>query len=52
MLLNDQPLGLPQGSVRAVLALGIVAAFVAGLVEIEVATLILGTYFGIRPNGE
>ncbi len=48
MLVNDQPLGLPQGSVRAVLALGIVAAFVAGLVEIEVATLILGTYFGYR----
>ena len=48
MLVNDQPLGLPQGSVRAILALGIVGAFVAGYVEIEVATLILGTYFGYR----
>ena len=50
MFNNEQPLGLPQGSVRAVLALGIVGAFVAGLVNIEVATLILGTYFGVRPN--
>ncbi len=52
MLVNDQPLWLPQGSVRAVLALGVVGAFVAGLVPIEVATLVLGFYFGVRPSGE
>ncbi len=52
MLLNDKPLYLPQGSIRALLALGVVGAFVAGLVEIEVATLVLGFYFGVRPNGE
>ncbi len=52
MLVNDQPLWLPQGSVRATLALGVVGAFVAGLVPIEVATLVLGFYFGVRPSGE
>ncbi len=52
MLVNDQPLWLPQGSVRALLALGVVGAFVAGLVPIEVATLVLGFYFGVRPSGE
>ena len=52
MLVNDQPLWLPQGSVRAVLALSVVAAFVASLVPIEVATLVLGFYFGVRPSGE
>ena len=51
MFNDNQPLGLPEGSVRAVLALGVVGAFVAGLVPIEVATLILGTYFGVRQGG-
>ena len=48
MLQPDQPLYLPQGSVRSLLALGVVGAFIAGLVEIEVATLVLGFYFGVR----
>ncbi len=48
MLLNDQPLWLPQGSVRSILALGIVAAFVLGQVPIEIVTLIVGFYFGDR----
>ena len=52
MLVNDQPLWLPEGSVRSILALGVVGAFVAGLVNIEVATLVLGFYFGVRPSGE
>ncbi len=42
---KDQPLWLPPGSVRATLALGVVGAFIAGLVELEVATLVLGFYF-------
>lgn len=50
MLLNDQPLWMPAGSVRSILALGVVGAFIGGLVEIEVATLVLGFYFGSR-NG-
>lgn len=46
--LYDQPLYMPEGSVRSILALGVVGAFVAGLVEIEVATLVLGFYFAAR----
>ncbi len=46
MLQTDQPLYLPKGSVRAALALGLTAAFVAGLVELEVIALVLGFYFG------
>ena len=48
MLLNDQPLYLPEGSIRSLIALGIVGAFVAGQVPIEFATLVLGFYFGQR----
>lgn len=48
MLLNDQPLWLPEGSIRSIIALGIVAAFIVGVAPIEVATLVLGFYFGQR----
>lgn len=48
MFFNDKPLYLPQGSVRAVLALSVIGAFIAGLVGLEVATLVLGAYFGVR----
>ena len=51
-MLNDQPLWLPQGSVRSIIALGIVGSFVAGLVPIEIATLIVGFYFASRPTAE
>ena len=43
-----KPLWMPEGSVRAILALGIVAAFVAGLIDAEFATLVVGVYFGSR----
>lgn len=50
----DKPLALPEGSVRAILALMLVAAFI--FVEndnISDATLIvLGFYFGSRQKGE
>ena len=45
---NTSPLWLPEGSIRSILALGIVGAFVAGGAPIEVATLVLGFYFGSR----
>lgn len=45
---TEYPLWMPEGSVRAILALGVVAAFIAGLVSIEVATLVLGFYFAAR----
>lgn len=45
---KSQPLGLPKGSVRSILALGLSAAFVAGLIPIEVAMAIVGFYFGSR----
>ena len=48
MLMNDQPLWLPEGSIRSILALGIVGAFAAGFVPVEIATLVLGFYFGQR----
>lgn len=46
LLQKDQPLYLPAGSVRSILALGIVSAYVAGLIANEVALLVLGFYFG------
>ncbi len=49
LIQTDQPLWLPQGSVRAIIALLIVAVFAFGTaVPIEVATLVLGFYFGQR----
>lgn len=48
MLQKDKPLWMPDGSVRSILALGVVGAYVAGAVPIEVATLVLGFYFGQR----
>ena len=46
MLQDEYPLWLPEGSVRAILALGVVTAFIAGQIDIPVATLVLGFYFG------
>jgi hypothetical protein len=48
LLQTDQPLYLPEGSVRSILAMGVVGSFIFGLVDIEVATLVLGFYFGQR----
>ena len=52
MLLNDQPLYMPPGSIRGLLALSLVGGFMADLVPIEVVTLVLGFYFGVRQTGE
>jgi len=46
LLLTDQPLYLAPGSVRAILALSVVGAFIAGVIEEPVALLVLGFYFG------
>lgn len=48
LLLKDQPLYMPAGSVRSILALAVVGAFIASVVPIEVATLVLGFYFAAR----
>ena len=46
-LQTDQPLYLPEGSVRAVIALGVVGAYIFGaLDQLEVVALVLGFYFG------
>ena len=51
LLQEDQPLYLPEGSVRAILALGVVGAFLAGAFsELEIVTLVLGFYFGSRTS--
>ena len=46
LLQNDQPLYLPAGSVRAIIALGILSAYVLGLIPNEVALVVIGFYFG------
>lgn len=48
LLLTDQPLYLPAGSIRSILALAVVTAFIIGVAPIEVATLVLGFYFAAR----
>ncbi len=49
MLQTDKPLYLPEGSVRAILALGLVGAYIFGAIaELEIVTLALGFYFGKR----
>lgn len=48
---KSQPLGLPAGSVRSILALAVVAAYIANLVPMEMAALVLGFYFGVRQDG-
>ncbi len=50
MLNKGQPLWLPPGSVRAILALGVVGAFLAGQIEADIALLVLGSYFVGRQN--
>lgn len=52
MLRNDKPLWMPPGSVRSILALAVVAAYIFGQVNIEVATLVLGFYFVQRITEE
>ena len=55
----DEPLGLPKGSIRAILSLGIVfsslVALLLGKVDIEMymilVSVVLGFYFGTKGNG-
>ena len=55
-LVNDKskwPLWLPRGSVRALIALSIIGAYICGAVDAEIALLVLGFYFGARTaNGK
>jgi len=50
LLQTEHPLYLPEGSVRAILALGVIGSFIGGLIETEVALLVLGFYFGSRQS--
>lgn len=45
---DKQPLWLPQGSVRAIIALGLVAAFVFGKIGPEIIAAVIGFYFGSK----
>jgi hypothetical protein len=45
---RKEPLCLPRGSVRALLALLIVGAFIAHRVDKEVAMAVIGYYFMTR----
>ncbi len=45
MSASQNPLWLPEGSVRALLAMALVAAFIAGYVEKDIVLIVLGVYF-------
>lgn len=47
----QNPLWMPPGSVRSLIALGVVGAYVIGwITELEIVTLVLGFYFGTREH--
>ena len=48
MILKNAPLYVPKGTVRAVLALSIVSAFIVGQVDRETALVVLAFYFTSR----
>jgi len=48
MLRNDTPLFLPEGSVRAILALAVVSLVAAAVLPVEALFLVLGFYFADR----
>lgn len=49
LLQVDQPLYLPEGSVRSILALSTVGAYLFGLItEPDLPLLVLGAYFADR----
>jgi hypothetical protein len=50
LLQTDSPLYLPAGSVRSLLAIGVVGAYVAGLVDENIAVLVLAFYFADRSS--
>lgn len=51
MLNPNEPLWLPAGSIRSLLALSIVGAYLGGLFDnLEVVTLVLGFYFADRAS--
>ena len=50
LLQTDQPLYLPAGSVRSILAIGVVGAYFAGLVDENLAVLVLAFYFADRSS--
>lgn len=47
---TDKPLWMPAGSVRSLIALSVVAAFIAGLIEKDVVLMVLGFYFATRTS--
>ncbi len=51
-LLYDQPLWIPAGSVRAILALMLAIGYLFNIVEEEILFLVLGFYFGQRLGAE
>lgn len=52
MLLKDQPLYLPKGSIRSILALIVTVAYFLDAVSDEVLLLVLGSYFVGRAASE
>ena len=48
LLQPDSPLYLPDGSIRSILALGVVGAYVGGLIDENIALLVLAFYFADR----
>jgi hypothetical protein len=46
LLQIDQPLYLPAGSIRSIIALGVLSAYIFGKIPNEVALVVIGFYFG------
>jgi hypothetical protein len=45
LLQADQPLYLPKGSVRSLLAFATLGGFIAGYVPVDLAVMVLAFYF-------
>ena len=52
MLRDDKPLWMPAGSVRSVIALALVGAYIAGAIAEEIVFAVIGFYFGQRMTEE
>lgn len=46
LLQKDQPLYLPAGSIRSLIAIALVGAYILGFIPNEVALVVIGFYFG------
>lgn len=48
LLQTDQPLYLPEGSVRSLVAIAAVGAYIVGAIDETIPLAVIGFYFGAR----